>query len=141
MANEKIGEKRLNASRIARSLNRSDARKDIHAHLCAAYPKGEMIAQIAEATGYDKEIVLGALLGNKDKYKAEDALVAVGLATMIEEEVYGQKVMIFTAISDGNDIDELVRDYVRNNNWFTRLKEYAKHLEQKLEERKKKRRL
>jgi len=135
---EKIGEKQLDAGHITCSLNRSDARMGVHLHLCEVYPNGETIAQISETTGYDKENVLGALLGNMTKYKAADALVTIGLATMREEEVYGQKVMIFTAISDGKDIDDLLRDYARNNSLLAKLKEYVKQLEKKLEERKKK---
>lgn len=125
----KLEEKRLDSGRIARSFNRSEARREIHLHLCGLFLKGKTSTEISEATGYDERSVLGALIGGGDRYKPEDSLVAMGLVTVEEEEYHGQKVMIFSATSNGEDVDKLLRDYARHNNLLTRLKEYVKKLE------------
>ncbi len=136
MTMENTGKKQLDASRIVRSLSRSDKRRGVHLRLCEIFPNGETEEQISKATGYDKDTVLGVLTGNRARYKAEDALVTIGLVTVREEEAYGQKHLIFTAISDGDDIDNLLKNYARNNGLLEKLKQYVKQLE----ERKKKNR-
>lgn len=129
MAMSKLEERWLDPGRIARSFNRSEARREIYLNLCGVFPKGETSKEISEATGYDERSVLGALIGGGDRYKPEDSLVAIGLVTVEEEGYHGQKVMIFSAMSNGDDVDKLLRDYARHNNLLTRLKEYVKKLE------------
>lgn len=138
MTMEKTNEKQLDASRIVCSLSRSDKRMGVHLRLCEVYPNGETEAQISQATGYDKDTILGTLTGNKAKYKAEDALVTIGLVTVREDDAYGQKFTIFTGISDGKDIDDLLKNYALKHGPLKKLKEYVKKLEKKFEERKKK---
>lgn len=124
-----IEERWLDPGRIARSFNRSEVRREIYLNLCGVFPKGETSKEISEATGYDERSVLGALIGGGDRYKPEDSLVAVGLVIAREEGYHGQKVMIFSATSNGDDVDKLLRDYARQNNLLTKLKEYVKKLE------------
>jgi predicted transcriptional regulator with HTH domain len=131
VATHKLEERRLDPGRIARSLNRSEVRREIHLHLCGLFPKGESATEISETTGYDERSVIGALIGDGDRYKPEDSLVTVGLVTVKEEKFHGQNVMIFSATSNGNDVDELLRNYARHDNLLARLKEYVKKLEGK----------
>lgn len=125
-------DKCLDPRRIARSIARSMVRKEIHLYLCDVYPKVETVAEIIAATGYDERSILGALIGDGDKYKPEDSLVAIRLVTVKEEEYHGDKVMIFSAISNGKEVDELLRGYASHNNLSTKLKVYTKDLEKTL---------
>jgi len=128
---DNIEKKQLNPGHIVRSFNRSDGRADIHLHLCTIYPKGESMEEISEVTGYTERDVCGILLGDGNRYKPEDSLVTMGLATKEIEDLHGKKVMIFRAMSNGEDVDNLLRGYARKNNPLTKLKEYVKKLEGK----------
>lgn len=132
MISEDEEKKHLDSRRIARSIARSTVRKEVHLHLCGVYPKGETVAEIIAATGYDERSVLGALIGDGDRYKSDDSLVTVRLAKVKEEEYHGNKVMIFSATSNGKEVDELLRGYALHNNPSTKLKGYAKELENTL---------
>ena len=126
MALSKSDETHIDLGHIAHSFNRSDVRKEIHFHLCGVYPKEETITEISVATGYDEITVLGALIGYEDRYKPEDALVTLGLATVKKEEYHGQNVMIFSAVSNWKDINELLKNYTQHNNLSVKPRRYIK---------------
>jgi predicted transcriptional regulator with HTH domain len=126
-----IGDKLLDPGKITHSFKRSKARRKIYAFLCSAFPDGKSIEEISASTGYKEADVLGALMCYGDRYKPEDSLVALGIVTVKEEEYHGKKVMIFTAISLGKDVDLLLRDYKQRNNLFSNLKGYANKLNSK----------
>ena len=73
------------------------------------------------STKYDRNMVIGALVGYKDRYRPDDALVALGLVTRIELEYHGRKVTLFKASSDGKDIRSRLR-YEQNKSLIVRLK-------------------
>ena len=126
MALKNSGETHIDIGRIAHSFNRSEVRKEIYLHLCCVYPKEETIAEISTATGYDEITVLGALIGYEDRYKPEDALVILSLANVKEEEYHGQKVMIFSAVPNWKDINELLKNYTQHNNLPAKLRRHIK---------------
>ena len=74
------------------------------------------VFEISDVTVYDEISVLGALIGYKNRYKPEDALVALGLVTVNEDEYHGQKIKIFSAVSNWKDINEVLNNYTRHNN-------------------------
>lgn len=135
MTHEK-GSKRLDTSHIAHSFSRSGPRREIYLCLCGAHPGGLSAEEISVETGYDKEIIMGALVGNEGRYKPEDALVTIGLATISEEDNHGQKITVFTATSNGDDINDLLKNYSRIIGPLEKLKEYINKLEGKLMKRK-----
>lgn len=126
-----IGEKPLDPGKITHSFKRSKARRKIYSHLCSVFPDGKSVEEISALTGYKDADVLGALMCYGDRYKPEDSLVALSLVTVKEEEYHGKKVMIFTAISNGKDVDLLLWDYKQRNNLFLNVKEYANKLSSK----------
>ncbi len=78
------------------------------------------------STKYDRNMVIGALVGYKDRYRPDDALVALGLVTRIELEYHGRKVTLFNASSDGKDIRSMLR-HEQNKSLRARLKKRADH--------------
>lgn len=122
--------KRLDPRRIARSIDKSKARKDIHLHLCIIYPKGETSIEISEATGYDERNVLGALIGDGDRYKFEDALVTLEMVAVSEDKYHGSSIVLYYATSNGNDINELLKSYALHNKITAKLNEYINNLEE-----------
>ena len=126
MALKNSGETHIDLGRIAHSFNRSGVRKEIHIHLCGIYPKEETIVEISTATGYGEITVIGALIGYEDRYKPEDALVILSLANVKEEAYHGQKVMIFSAVPNWKDINELLKDYTQYNNLPAKSRRYIK---------------
>jgi predicted transcriptional regulator with HTH domain len=131
VAIDNIAEKKLNPGHIAHSFKRSKNRKKVYSHLCSIYPKEETKEEISTATGCDERTVLGVLIGDGYRYRSEDALVIMGLATMREREIHGQKVLIFGARSNGEDVNEMLRDYIRQNSIINRFKKRIEELEGK----------
>lgn len=128
-------EKKLDVGQIAHSLSRSKPRREIHLCLCEVFPDGRSTEEISEKTHYTAETITGALIGDKDRYKPEDALVTIGLTTTGEEEHRGQMITVYRAISDGEDIDKLLKDYTHSVSLLKKLKDYAKKLEEKMEKK------
>lgn len=124
--------RQLDAGCIIHSFGRSRPRREIYLRLCEAYPGGMSLDEISIAAGYGKETIVGALIGNEGRYKPEDALITIGLATMCEEEHWGQKVTIFTATSNGQDVEDLLKDYAHNVGLLEKLKGYVHKLESKM---------
>ena len=127
MTNEN-DDKKLDVSHIAHSFARSETRKNVHRYLCGIFPEDKSAKEISEATGHDEDVVLGALIGDKGRYKPDDSLVTLGLETTSEEDYRGQNVMTFRAISDGKDVDTLLKEYARKNNRLEQIKDYFKKM-------------
>ena len=107
--------------RVTHSFKRSGVRERVYHDLCEAYPDGKTVEEIMASTKYDRNMVIGALVGYKDRYRPDDALVALGLAKRIEMEYHGRKVTLFRASSDGKDIRSRLR-YEQNKSLIVRLK-------------------
>lgn len=112
--------------RVTHSFKRSGVREGVYHDLCEAYPDGKTVEEIMASTKYDRNMVIGALVGYKDRYRPDDALVALGLVTRIELEYHGRKVTLFKASSDGKDIRSMLR-HEQNKSLRARLKKRADH--------------
>jgi len=131
VALDNVAEKQRDPGHITHSFKRSKNRKKIYTHLCSIYPKEETKEEIAAATGCDERTVLGVLIGDGYRYRPEDALVILGLATMREMEDHAQKVLVFSVRSNGEDVNEKLRNYARQNSLINRIKKRIEELEVK----------
>lgn len=98
--------------RICRSLDNSSARRDVLDYLCSIYPEKASIDNISLATGLGKVDIIGALTGYRLRYRRQDSLMAVGLASCTMSVVDGKPVQVFSAVHSSFDLKELLKDHI-----------------------------
>lgn len=97
--------------RVYRSLNNSESRKAVLGYLCSIYPEVASIDDISQATTHNKVDVIGSLIGYRMRYRKQDSLVAMGLATCAVSTVDGKPVQMFSATLPALDIKERLNEY------------------------------
>jgi predicted transcriptional regulator with HTH domain len=98
--------------RICRSLDNSSARRDVLDYLCLIYPVKASVDDISLATGYHKVDVIGAVNGYRLRYRKQDSLMDLGLASCTMSVLDGRPVQLFSAVQSALDIRERLKDYL-----------------------------
>lgn len=107
---------------VFNSLKNSRIRKESYDLVCDAYP-GELTSrEIATKLHCSERDVVGALIGDGDRYKKEDSLTGMGVAETHERMIHGYRMLLFSATALGLKIKE------QNN-----LKNYSYHTKTGLE--------
>lgn len=104
---------KIDIGRVYRSFRKSGSRSNVYFHLWDIKPKEVSASEISEATNLDIRDVIGALEGDGRKYKKEDSLVGMGIATRKEETVHGESFVFYSARPLKFDMREALGDYVK----------------------------
>jgi predicted transcriptional regulator with HTH domain len=97
--------------RVYRPLDNSDVRRDVFGYLCSIYPGTASVDDISMATGHDKVEVVGALTGYRLRYRKEDSLVRLGLASSVTSMIDGKPVQVFSVPESALGIKTGLKDY------------------------------
>jgi len=97
--------------RVYRSLDNSDVRGDVFGYLCSIYPGTAGVDDISMATGHEKVEVIGALTGYRLRYRKEDSLVRLGLASSATSMIGGKPVQVFSVPESALGIKTGLKNY------------------------------
>ncbi|AFC99512.1 Uncharacterized protein conserved in archaea [Methanocella conradii HZ254] len=101
---------------VYRSLKHSSTRKKAFEWVCDSCmgePEWFSARQIARGIGCSERAVLGALLGDGKRYKAEGSLVSLGIVECRESDVHGYTMLLFSPTTKGLEIfkNNMLKDY------------------------------
>lgn len=100
---------------IYHSLKHSKIRDDI---FNLVYDKSQELSvrEIATTLGYPEKNVVGALIGDKTRYKKEDSLVGIGIMEYREYDFHGYPILLFSITEAGQEIKKLdkLKDYAHD---------------------------
>jgi predicted transcriptional regulator with HTH domain len=97
--------------KIARSLANSESRKAMLEYLYLIYPENASADEMSMATGYDKVDVIGALIGYRLRYRKEDSLMDLGLASCTMSMIDDKPVQTFLVTQSALDIRGRLKEY------------------------------
>ncbi|MGA9139514.1 MAG: archaellum operon transcriptional activator EarA family protein [Methanocella sp.] len=97
--------------RIYRSLDNSNARRDVLEYLCSIFPEKASVDSISLATVLGKVDVIGSLVGYRLRYRKEDSLVVLGLASCTVSIEDGTLVPVYSATLTAPEIKDSLKEY------------------------------
>jgi predicted transcriptional regulator with HTH domain len=104
---------KIDIGHVYRSFRKSGSRSKVYFHIWDIKPKEASASEISGATNLDIRDVIGALEGDRRKYKKEDSLVGMGIATRREETIHEESFVLYSAKPLKFDIREALADYVK----------------------------
>lgn len=118
-----MSEEKIDVGRVYHSLKHSQIRTDIFNFASNSYEEFSA-REIAIALRFIERDVMGALIGDGERYKKESSLVGIGLFRYRECNFHAYNIPLFSVTKAGREIEEQ-----------NKLKDYAHHSKKTLTSR------
>jgi hypothetical protein len=107
----------MDIGHIYRSLKHSKIREDIFNLVCNDI-KEYSPREIADILKLPEKNVLGALIGDKSRYKKEESLAGIGVIKCHECFIHGYTILLFSATEEGLRLsrENTLKNYAYNTN-------------------------
>jgi predicted transcriptional regulator with HTH domain len=107
----------MDIGHIYRSLKHSKIRDEVFNLVCNDHQEYSP-REIADILKLPEKNILGALIGDKSRYKKEESLVEMGVIKCHEYTIHGYTILLFSATEEGLKIyrENTLKDYAYNTN-------------------------